>query len=383
VSRALVYFVSLLTLVMGAAAFAQEPLAAPRAGPAPQAVQGSSGPCRLSLTSGATGPIRFQADGCAEIAPAAIRRINEFLADFPRTRASLQKLLERPGLPPAGKVMLLEGWSTTYRELTNAVAAQGQSSRVAELLRQGDMDQAAVALDEALRNESLQALAEAARNHSHRAQVYELQFERARALFHYEMAYSYQASYQNGLDYATALHAAGQIGRAVSVYEDALGKLRSAAGNRSPEEQLALAVTLTNLASLYRDTQRTEDAVRIYEEALGVRRGLARSDPAAHRPILAMTLTNLAHLYHERQQPEQAGRTIQEALTISRQLWQENPQANGDLLAQALITAVRIAPTPNPSVECPLVEEALRVATSDAIKQVAQLYLQACSGTRN
>jgi tetratricopeptide (TPR) repeat protein len=369
VSRALVYFVSLLTLVMGAAAFAQEPLAAPRAGPAPQAVQGSS--------------IRFQADGCAEIAPAAIRRINEFLADFPRTRASLQKLLERPGLPPAGKVMLLEGWSTTYRELTNAVAAQGQSSRVAELLRQGDMDQAAVALDEALRNESLQALAEAARNHSHRAQVYELQFERARALFHYEMAYSYQASYQNGLDYATALHAAGQIGRAVSVYEDALGKLRSAAGNRSPEEQLALAVTLTNLASLYRDTQRTEDAVRIYEEALGVRRGLARSDPAAHRPILAMTLTNLAHLYHERQQPEQAGRTIQEALTISRQLWQENPQANGDLLAQALITAVRIAPTPNPSVECPLVEEALRVATSDAIKQVAQLYLQACSGTRN
>jgi tetratricopeptide (TPR) repeat protein len=350
---------------------------------APPAAQGSSGACRLSLTGATAGPVRFQAEGCAEIPPAAVRRINEFLADFPRTRISLQKLLDRPGLPPAGKVMLLEGWATTYRDLAAAVAARSPRSRVSELLRQGDLDQAAATLDELLRDDSRQPPPEAARNHSHRAQASELQFDRAKALLHYELAYFYRASYQNALDYATALHAAGQLPRAVSVYEDALQKIRDAPGARSAREQAAQAVALTNLASLYRDARRAEDAARTYEEAVGVRRELAKSDPAAHLPILAMTLTNLAHLYHEREQPERAARTAQEALTISRQLWQENPQANGDLLAQALITAVRTAPTPNPSVECPLAEEALRMAVSENIKQVAQLYVRACSGPRN
>jgi len=386
-SRTLLWFASLLALAtqVGVAQSAQEP-GAPQAGRAPSAT------CSLSFTGGGTsggasnrttGPIRLQANGCVGISSGAVGRVNEFLADFPRTRAYLERLLGRPGLPAAGKVQLLEGWATTYRELTRAVGEDGRSRRAAELLRAGDLDQAAAALDELLRDETRQPPAEAARNHSHRAQAAELQFDRAKALLHYELAYFYQPSYQSGLDYATALHAAGQFARALSVYEGTSRTLRDRAGSRTAEQQLALAVTLTNLASLYRDTRRIEDAVKTYQEALGVRRELAKADPASHLPVLAMTLTNLAHLYNERQQQEEASRTIQEAITLSRQLWQENPQANGDLLAQALITSVRIAPVPNPSVECPWVEEALRVAVSDTIKQVAQLYLRACSGPRN
>lgn len=381
-SRGLVRLIFLLALAtqVGAPQPAQEP-AAPRTGQAP------SGACSPSFTGGASGgttaPIRFQADGCVGIASGAVGRINDFLMQFPRTRVSLERLLGRPGLEPAAKVRLLEGWATTYRELTLAVEEYGRSRRAAELLREGDLDQAAVALDDLLRDDFRQPPQEAARNHSHRAQASELQFDRAKALLHYELAYFYQASYQNALDYATALHAAGQLPRAVAVYEDTLQKLRDAPGTQTAREQLALAVTLTNLASLYRDAKRTEDAVSTYQEALGVRRELAQTEPAVHLPVLALTLINLAHLHHELQRRGEAGRAAQEAITIGRQLWQVNPPANGDLLAQALITAVRIAPTPNPAAECPLAEEALRVAISEPIRQLARLYVQACSGARN
>ena len=49
-----------------------------------------------------------------------------------------------------------------------------------------------------------------------------------------------------------------------------------------------LAMTLTNLATVYDETQRFGDAENALKEAFDIRRGLAAQNPAAYRPDLAM-----------------------------------------------------------------------------------------------
>ena len=91
-----------------------------------------------------------------------------------------------------------------------------------------------------------------------------------------------------------------QFGKSGIYYERALDIYRCLA-QTNPQVYDAVALTLTNLANLYSDTQRFMEGETMYKEALEIRRRLARSNPQAYEPDVAATLTNLANLYSDTQ----------------------------------------------------------------------------------
>ena len=85
-----------------------------------------------------------------------------------------------------------------------------------------------------------------------------------------------------------------------------------------------VAMTLNNLAILYGDIQRLQEAEEAYQEALMTYRQLAKANAVAYLPNVATTLNNLAILYGDIQRLQEAEEAYQEALMTYRQLAKAN-----------------------------------------------------------
>ena len=81
------------------------------------------------------------------------------------------------------------------------------------------------------------------------------------------------------------------------MYKEALEIRRRLAASNSQAYEPDVAQTLSNLASLYSNTQRLEESEVMYKEALEIRRRLAAYNPQAYAPYVATSLYNLANLY--------------------------------------------------------------------------------------
>ena len=64
---------------------------------------------------------------------------------------------------------------------------------------------------------------------------------------------------------------------------------------------------------------------------------LAKDNPEAYLPYVAMTLNNLASLYRATQRMKEAENANGEAETLIEPLWRANPTVHGDLLARILM----------------------------------------------
>jgi len=73
-------------------------------------------------------------------------------------------------------------------------------------------------------------------------------------------------------------------------------------------------------------------------EALSLRRELAKVNPEAYLPDVAMTLNNLAILYRDTQRMKAAEECCCEAERLLEPLWRTNPSVHGDQMGRILCT---------------------------------------------
>jgi tetratricopeptide (TPR) repeat protein len=225
---------------------------------------------------------------------------------------------------------------------------------------------------------------------------------------------------------ATALNSQGNLYRYVRQFEpaeklfkEALALWRELAGT-DPDYGANIVMALQNLARMYGESGRPDASRETFEEALPVAREAAKA-VVSESPRLARTLAELARLYgqgHSRattlleealpiyrdlvrvntdyevelqdtlhllaglyraERQENGARLLDEALAIGRKLWSRNPEMHGDALARVLISKATYAPEHELSIQCPLAEEAMRVASDEELQAIARRILSRCS----
>jgi tetratricopeptide (TPR) repeat protein len=284
--------------------------------------------------------LQLLGNGCLGIDTRATNEINEFLSEFPKTGPRLQEMIDRSDVELAEKVEEIEDWAKKYRELTKSVrdesTAGGLNKKAANLLRDGDLEQAAERLDQLMRQVQ-NGTDQAARTSYNRAQAYELQLQAAKTWPLYEKAYSERPDdFRYGFAYATALARQNQLMKAIQVSEQAVKHLRQRASGGLSFSQFDLATNLSNLADLYVKTRRISDAERTYQQCLLIYRALAKGAPATYQVYVAATLNHLGDLYRAMRQAKGTEKVYQEALAIDRDLAAAQPAAYQTAIVQTL-----------------------------------------------
>ena len=95
-----------------------------------------------------------------------------------------------------------------------------------------------------------------------------------------------------------------------------------------------LAKSYNNLANLYSDTQRFNEAEQMYKAVLEIRKRLAYANPQAYEPDLAACYNNLARLYYKIKQFDESEQMYKIALIKYKCLVNENPLVYEFYLAQ-------------------------------------------------
>ena len=108
-------------------------------------------------------------------------------------------------------------------------------------------------------------------------------------------------------------------------YELYIKKISSNANPQVYEPNLA--TSYNNLANLYSDTQRFNEAEQMYKSAIEIRKRLAAANPQAYEPNLATSYNNLANLYYTTLRFNEAEQMHKSALDIRKRLAAANPQA--------------------------------------------------------
>lgn len=101
-------------------------------------------------------------------------------------------------------------------------------------------------------------------------------------------------------------------------------------------------MVLNNLAVIYRETERNDEAEKTYQEALAIRRDLAKANPAAYLPHVVMTLNNLGILYEDSGRLQEAETYCREAESLLEPLWRTNPELHGDQMARILVAQAQV-----------------------------------------
>ena len=125
-------------------------------------------------------------------------------------------------------------------------------------------------------------------------------------------------------DYAFFAQSQNMFTEAEKEYELYIKKILS---NTNPLVYEAnLATGYTNLAVLYHDTQRLNEAEQMHKTALKIRKGLTDSNPQVYEPDLATSYNNLANLYSDTQCYAESEQMNKAALEIRKRLAISNPQ---------------------------------------------------------
>ena len=132
------------------------------------------------------------------------------------------------------------------------------------------------------------------------------------------------------------LQGQNQFKKAGLYYERTLSIYRRLTQESPQTYEPYVALTLNNLAILYKDTQRFSESEEMNKEALEIHRRLAQANPQAYEPYVATTLNNLANLYSDTQRFSESEERYKEALAIYRHLAQQNPQTYEPYVATTL-----------------------------------------------
>jgi tetratricopeptide (TPR) repeat protein len=151
--------------------------------------------------------------------------------------------------------------------------------------------------------------------------------------------------------------------------QEALSTYRQVAKSNPGAYQPAVATALYNLGRLYNDTSQVKESEAAYQEALDIFRKLAADNPAAYEPDVAHTLYFLALVHFALDNIPQATKESNECVTTNRERWKVNPEAAADDLANCLVLA--LVTEPELSRQCQLAREAVSVAQSPKVKDVA------------
>lgn len=244
--------------------------------------------------------IQFTGSACAGLDPATIKKLNEFLADFPKTQHRLQELLDKKDQELAAKVKEAEEWAGKYRDLSQRLQAQPPddelSRKAAALLKDNDLDAAEHILTELVERDhkrANQALNQLARDEFNLAETYAL---------------------------------TNRWKESEAAYEEVAQIYRELAKGSPLVYAPSVAETLTALASVYAytDTLKSQAA---FAEAVQIYRDLAKSDPAVYQPKLAPALGKLALTYYTMNQRKEYRSALQEDLQVYRELTKRNPAA--------------------------------------------------------
>ena len=205
---------------------------------------------------------------------------------------------------------------------------RGDAAKQAKvLLKKGDLPGVVRILSTALEKGEID-VEKAASNHFSLALALDWQYEKPKALPHYEMAYRYRPdTFRYAFSYAKILQEQNLLAEACPIYEKGLEGLRIAAKADRSAYLPNVATTLNNLGNLYAKTQRNGDAEKAYDEALKSYRELAEANRSAYLPNVAMTLNNLGILYADTQRHGEAEKAYDEALNIRRELAEANRSA--------------------------------------------------------
>jgi len=172
---------------------------------------------------------------------------------------------------------------------------------------------------------------------------------------------------------ANLYKAQNQHPEALQAYQEALKLYRDLAKANPSAYKPYVATTLNNLANLYKAQNQNQEALQAYQEALKLYRDLAKANPSVYNPYVANTLNNLANLYSDQNQHPEALQAYQEALKLRRELAKANPNAYEIVYAQMLIMGVDLFRQDKKDLQ-----EAKKILEQERYKDVyqAQKFLQ-------
>jgi tetratricopeptide (TPR) repeat protein len=162
----------------------------------------------------------------------------------------------------------------------------------------------------------------------------------------YKKALVYNRSYKNLLKYAYFLQKQNQISKSISYYKEALKVRRDLAKQNPKAYNFDVAITLNNIANLYKKNNQLKEAKKAYFEALKIRRDLAKQNPKAYNSYLAITLNNLAVLYSDNNQLKKTKEVYLEALKLYKDLAKQNPRVSGIDYVRTIIIGVTLLKEP-------------------------------------
>jgi len=128
------------------------------------------------------------------------------------------------------------------------------------------------------------------------------------ALTHYNRAYDLDATLKHQRAYARLCWQMGRWEVGLPLYKDILEQVPAEHGKAGNE----YATALNNLAMIYHDTRRYEDAEPLYDEALSIRRRVLGAD----HPETATSLNKLAGLYRAQGRYVEAAPMVMDAVEI-------------------------------------------------------------------
>ena len=143
-------------------------------------------------------------------------------------------------------------------------------------------------------------------------------------------------TYDDIFDYAYFCQEQNDLNDAEVYYEKALEIIQRLAKDNPQAYEPDVAMTLNNLAVLYKGTQRFTEAEGIYKQALEIRQRIAKDNPQAYEPDVAMTLNSLANLYSNTQRFTEAEDMYKQAQEIYQRLAKDNPKAYEPYVAGTL-----------------------------------------------
>ena len=195
----------------------------------------------------------------------------------PKAQARLNELLDLKDLQLTDRIKEAEDWARKYRELLERLESQADDSesakRAESLIREGQFEEAGRLLDEIIeRGEAV--VRRTARNHFNRGNLFQLQYQPVKALADLKRAYELDPTeYKYSFSYATLLLEQKQFSKSVPVFLVSLERVRPLAEQNPAAYLPDVAGTLNNLAALYSDTNRMEQAQG------GLRRSAGDSPP--------------------------------------------------------------------------------------------------------
>jgi tetratricopeptide (TPR) repeat protein len=213
--------------------------------------------------------IRFSGTACAGMDPAAIQKLNEFLAAFPKTQRRLQELLDKKDVELSGALKEATEWAQRYRDLSRRLdeeaSASTLSQQAASLLHDGQLERAAALLDELL-GRGEREVGRIAMDHFNRGQAYELQQRSADALKHYEKAYQYRPDNVTFcLSYGRLLLITKDTSKALVIFGEAVDRARASLDPMHPDD---LFNAITNLALASNSAAMLDEALVLAERAM-------------------------------------------------------------------------------------------------------------------